>query len=133
MSGETARLATATPILRVNELAASVAYYTKILGFKVDWESGGAFCSLSRDRCNLFLCEGCQGHGGTWVWTGTNDADRLYAEWVASGAKILTKPTNYPWGSREVHVMDLDGHVLRFASDATGEDYGEFPADRTES
>lgn len=79
------------------------------------------------------LCEGGQGHGGTWVWTGVDDVDRLYAGWRASGAQILQEPTNYPWGSREMHVLDPDGHVLRFASEATkDEPMGVFPPDRTD-
>ena len=132
MTGEMARMAYATPILRVSDLPASVRYYTEVLGFKVDWQTGG-FGSVSRDRCSLMLCEGGQGHGGTWVWTGVGDVQRLYEEWRASGAKILQGPTNYPWGSREMHVTDPDGHVLRFASEATSDEpIGEFPPDRTD-
>jgi uncharacterized glyoxalase superfamily protein PhnB len=131
MSEAKAGMTNATPILRVNDLAASVAYYTDVLGFAVQWQAGG-FGAVKRDRCTLFLCEGGQGHAGTWTWTGTDDADRLHAEFVASGAKILTPPTNYPWGSRELHVSDPDGHVLRFAADATAEPCGEFPPDRTD-
>jgi catechol 2,3-dioxygenase-like lactoylglutathione lyase family enzyme len=122
----------ATPILRVSDLAASFAYYTQKLGFTVAWQTGG-FGAVSRDRCTLFLCEGGQGHAGTWIWTGVDDVDLLHAEWQASGANILQGPTNYPWGSREIHVLDLDGHVLRFASDATGEPMGQFPPDRTDA
>lgn len=128
MAGE---LAHATPILRVNDLARSFAYYTRVLGFRVDWTTGG-FGSVTRDRCSLMLCEGGQGHAGTWVWTGVRDVEQLYAEWSATGATILQGPTNYPWGSREMHVLDPDGHVLRFASDATDEPVGEFPPDRTD-
>ena len=129
---EIAQMGNATPILRVNDLEASLAYYTKALGFKVAWQTGG-FGSVSRDRCSLMLCEGGPGHGGTWVWTPVEDVERLHAEWCASGAKILQAPTNYPWGSREITVLDPDGHVLRFASDATDDEpIGEFPPDRTD-
>ncbi|HTV08840.1 MAG TPA: glyoxalase superfamily protein [Candidatus Aquilonibacter sp.] len=132
MSASIARMINATPILRVNDLQASVAYYTGILGFKLDWQTGG-FGSVSRDRCTLFLCEGGQGHAGTWTWTGVSDVELLYTELQGSGAKILQGPTNYPWGSREMHVVDLDGHVLRFASEATDEPFGQFPSDRTDA
>ena len=105
MPDETLRMHRAIPILRVNDLAASVAYYTKALGFKVDWDAGG-FCSVTRSKCTLFLCEGGQGHAGTWMWAPVEDADRLHEEFVANGAKILTAPANYSWGSRELHVID---------------------------
>ena len=130
MAGDKARMTNAVPILRVKDLAASFAYYTGVLGFAIDWQTP-SFASVSRDRCALMLCEGGQGHAGTWIWAGTDDADKLHAELAASGARILTPPTNYPWGSREVHVLDPDGHVLRFGAEATDEPLGEFPQDRT--
>lgn len=37
------QLANAIPILRVADLAASLDYYTKSLGFKVDWWPAQAF------------------------------------------------------------------------------------------
>ena len=127
-----AALTNATPILRVSDLQASFDYYTKTLGFKIPWQAGGFGC-VQRDRCSLMLCEGGQGHAGTWLWVGSDDVELLYAEWTASGANILQRPTNYPWGSRELHILDPDGHVLRFASDAThDEPLGQFPYDRTD-
>ena len=132
MSGAKGKLSGATPILRVNNLSASVAYYTEKLGFKIDWRYEDFYASVSRDKCVLFLCEGGQGHAGTWIWTGVDDVELLFAEWTASGAEIRQGPTNYPWGSREMQVVDPDGHVLRFASDATDEAFGEFPEDRTD-
>lgn len=125
------KLAHSVPILRVNNLAVSLAYYTNTLGFKVDWDYGG-FASVSRDRCSLFLCEGGQGHAGTWIWVAVDDSDLLFEEWKASGAHIRQPPTNFPWGSRELQLQDPDGHVLRFGSDnKAGEPFGEFLPDRT--
>jgi len=106
----------ATPILRVNDLAASLAYYVGPLGFKIDWQAGN-FAAVSRGTCTLFLTEDAQGHGGTWLWIATSDTEVLFAEWSESGAKIRQGPTNFPWGSLEMQVTDPDGHVLRFASD----------------
>ena len=54
------------PILRVSDLAVSKDYYTRMLGFKVDFETPG-FISVTRGRWGLFLCEGDQGHPGSWV------------------------------------------------------------------
>ncbi len=116
MADETWQLAHATPILRVENLAASLGYYTKSLGFKVDWTTGN-FASVTRDRCSLMLTEDEQGHAGTWVWTGAADVEVLHAEWLASGAMIRQGPTNFPWGSLEIQVTDPDGHVLRFGSE----------------
>src|SRR4029077_3553247 len=53
-----------TPILRVGSLAASLEYYVKVLGFKVDWQDPGIAGSVSRGRCHIMLCESDQGHAG---------------------------------------------------------------------
>jgi len=116
MAMETPQLANATPILRVANLAASLDYYTKALGFKVDWSTGN-FASVTRDRCSLMVTEDAQGHPGTWLWAGAADVEKLHQEWLASGAMIRQGPTNFPWGSLEIQVTDPDGHVLRFGSD----------------
>jgi catechol 2,3-dioxygenase-like lactoylglutathione lyase family enzyme len=116
----------AVPILRVASVEASVAYYTAQLGFVLEWNSGG-MASVKRDRTAVMLCEGDQGHSGTWLWISTSDVDALYAELESRGAQLRHAPTNYPWGSRECQILDPDGHVLRFGADLrAGESMGEW-------
>ena len=107
----------AVPILRVADYEASVAYYTEKLGFTEDWRAG-TFGSVTRDRLSLMLCQGSQGHAGTWLWAGVRDADAVHEELVRRGARIRHPPTNYPWHSHEVHVFDIDDHVIRFGSES---------------
>ena len=57
---------TVCPVFRVHDLAASLDYYTKVLGFALDWEQYGV-ASVSRDNACLFLCQGDQGNPGAWV------------------------------------------------------------------
>lgn len=114
-----------TPILRVRDVEASAAYYTGKLGFKINFQTPG-FIAVSRGRCNLFLCQGDQGHFGTWVWIDGVDVDAVHEELRASGARIRHEPTNYPW-ALEMQVEDLDGNVLRIGSDPrAGEPTGEW-------
>lgn len=113
----------ATPILRVADLRAGAGYFVDILGFTIDWETPG-FLSVSRDRCCIFLCEGGQGHPGSWIWTGVPDVEALHEELLGRGAKIRQPPTNFPW-ALEIQVEDPDGNVLRFGSDPIeGRPYG---------
>ena len=113
------------PVLRVQDAAASRDYYVQILGFRVDWQAED-FVSVSRGSCRLFLCEGDQGHAGSWVWIDGKDVDVLHEEYKASGARIRHHPTNYSW-ALEMQVEDLDGNVLRFGSDPrAGEPDGEW-------
>jgi catechol 2,3-dioxygenase-like lactoylglutathione lyase family enzyme len=115
-----------TPILRVADLDASLGYYLNVLGFTVDWRERN-FAQVTRGHSSLMLSQGDQGHGGTWVYVGVSDADALLSELAPRGALVRHPPTNYPWGARELHVGDPDGHVLRFGSDAVpGEPIGDW-------
>jgi uncharacterized glyoxalase superfamily protein PhnB len=107
-----------TPILRVADFERSVAHYARVFGFSLRWRVGNFGC-VSRGDADLMLSEGSQGCSRTWLWFAVSDVDALYEELKASGALIRHPPTNYPWGSRELHVFDADGHVLRFGSEAT--------------
>jgi catechol 2,3-dioxygenase-like lactoylglutathione lyase family enzyme len=104
-----------SPILRVGNVTDSIDYYVRVLGFKIDFQTPG-FVSVSRGRCGLFLCEGDQGHPGSWVWIDGKDVEALHEEYQAAGAKIRNPPTNYSW-ALEMQVEDPDGNVLRFGSD----------------
>lgn len=106
----------ATPIFRVSNLATSLDYYTRILGFTIPWQLP-YYASVKRGTCSLMLCEGGQGNPGTWLWSPCSDVDALYEELKAAGANILQGPTNFPWGSREIQILDPDHHRLRFAAD----------------
>ena len=122
----TVRVENATPILQVESLQASIDYYVDSLGFTLDW-SVTRMASVSRDGCPIMLCEGAQGHPGTWVWIGVSDAGRLHEEIRPRGATVRLAPTNFPW-AYEMLVEDPDGHVLRFGSDPLeGVPFGEWP------
>jgi catechol 2,3-dioxygenase-like lactoylglutathione lyase family enzyme len=120
-----------TPVLRVRDLAVSIDYYTRVLGFKINWgypESGEAFfASVSRGKCCLFLSVGDQGHPGSWVWLDGKDVDAVYEEFKAAGAKIRPPPPPNDWWALEMQVEDPDGNVLRIGSDPRpGEPYGDW-------
>ena len=103
------------PILRVQNVSASIDYYVHKLGFKIDWQTP-IFASVSRGPCHIFLSEGDQGHPGSWVWIGVEDAEALFNEYRSSGAKVRHPPTNYEW-AYEMQVEDLDGNILRLGSE----------------
>lgn len=105
------------PILNVRNFSASIDYYVNVLGFRVEWDWGDPpdVGSVARDDCSIMLVEAGQGHAGTWLWMGVEDAEEYYEEYKASGAKIREHPINYPW-AYEFRVEDLDGHVIRIGS-----------------
>ncbi len=115
----------ADPILSVKSMAASLAYYQGVLGFRNAPWGGESFTCVSRDGACIYLCQGGQGGPGTWVWVGVEDVAALFAEYQATGARIRKAPVNYTW-AYEMQVEDPDGHVLRFGSEPrTDQPYAE--------
>ena len=116
------RFKSAVPILNVKDVSASIAYYVEKLGFLKEWDWGTppTFGCVYRDQVRIFLCRAAQGGPGTWISIFVQDVDALHQDYRHRGAIIREKPTNFPWGVREMNVEDLDGHRLRMGSDATG-------------
>ena len=103
------------PILNVGNVMDSVRYYVDVLGFKLDWDAP-AYASVSLDGHAIMLCQGGQGHSGTWIWIGVENVEALFNYYVGRGAKIQQELTNYSW-AYEMRIEDPDGHVLRFGSE----------------
>lgn len=104
------------PILRCDDFEASKRYYVEKLGFSIDFDVPW-MAQVSRDGCRIMLADSHQGQRGAWVWVGVEDADVIYAEFVASGAVIRDALQNFEW-SYEFQVEDPSGHVLRFGSES---------------
>ena len=104
------------PILNVSDFQASVKYYTEKLGFTKAWDWGNppTFGCVTRDKIEIFFCLRGQGQSGTWHSIFVNDVDALFTELKERGAKIVMPPKDEPWGVREFHVEDPDGHTFRF-------------------
>lgn len=109
------------PILSCSDLAGSMEYYQKVLGFKVDWTYEGSFASVSRDDWKVFLNASLSGEASGRVWVGVEDIEALHDEFVAAGARIKGDMIDNPW-AREMHVADLDGNILRFGGEPRAND-----------
>jgi catechol 2,3-dioxygenase-like lactoylglutathione lyase family enzyme len=90
MQEEKAHVAGVTPILRVADYNASVEYYVNMLGFTLDWGIG-TFGSVTRGKASVMLCEGSQGHPGTWMWFAVSDADTLFEELRGGPTRLPTR------------------------------------------
>ena len=119
-----------TPILNVASVEASLEHYTSILGFNKDWdwpdeEEDKTFASLSNGEVHIFLSENSQGARPVWIYYHVGDVDKLHEGYAAAGAVINQEPVDRPWGSREMLVEDLDGHVLRIGGPPSKGEGGE--------
>ena len=104
------------PILRVENMDASLRFYVDELGFKNAKWGNQNFTHVARDRAGIYLCRGGQGRGAAWVWVGVEDAEQLHEELQARRVRIRMAPMNFPW-ALEMHVEDPDGNVLRLGSE----------------
>jgi uncharacterized glyoxalase superfamily protein PhnB len=112
----TVRFENSQPILRVENINASLRFYVDKLGFEnASWGSDD-FTSVNRDHAGIYLCRGDQGRGGAWIWIGVEDAQKLHDELKARGVAIRMPLTNHPW-ALEFQVEDPDGNVIRFGSE----------------
>lgn len=104
------------PILRVENMEASLHFYVDLLGFENASWGNNDFTHVKRDGAGIYLCRGDQGRGGAWVWIGVEDAEKLHEECKSRGVAIRLPPTNHSW-ALEMQVEDPDGNVLRFGSE----------------
>jgi catechol 2,3-dioxygenase-like lactoylglutathione lyase family enzyme len=87
-----------TPVLRVNDLEASLDYYVGVLGFKMNWrdDDGNSFASVSRGQCHLFLSVDDQGNPGSWMWIGVRKTRMaMFFVW----ARIISPASRLETGS----------------------------------
>ncbi len=109
-------------VLAVHDLAGSTAYFVDVLGFAKDWNDGDNWQAVIRDgvrimmgRCPNALAPADLGDHNYFAFLATDDVDALYAEFAAKGGLILKKPTDKPWGWREMPVATPEGHRIMFA------------------
>lgn len=101
------------PELPVSDVSAAVAYYQKVLGFRINYAQDDLGV-MDRDDVTLVLIprSAKQGTGSCYAYI--RDADALHAELTARGADVQGRPVSRPWGLRDFSVLDLDGNRLTF-------------------
>lgn len=106
------RLACINPILNVSDLAASVAFYTEVLGLELYHSFGNPtdFAIIGRDGQQIYLCQNGQGQPGTWLALFVTDRNALRRRLTTHGYEIVVPETG---DGGEFRVQDPDGHVLR--------------------
>lgn len=105
-------------VLAVPNLAASVDYYTRVLGMAVDFTAPGwAFLSRGSFRVMLGECADAlpaheTGDHSYFVYVTVEGIDELHDELVENGATLTQKLADKPWGMREFGVRTPDGHRI---------------------
>jgi predicted lactoylglutathione lyase len=127
------RFPAACPEIPVDDLAASIAYYSARLGFTLDWSDANlGLAGISRGDSRLFLADagyraalGNRGPALLWInLSNREEVDALHAQWRERGARITSPPTAQPWQLYEFFAEDIDGNTLRIFYDFGGEARG---------
>ena len=109
--------------LAVLDLAKSTAYYTSVLGLRIDFEAPGwSFLSRGRFRVMLGECTDAAPPAGlgdhSWYgYVTVTDAAALFAEYQRAGAEFTQRLSDKPWGMREFGIRTIDGHRLMFGQE----------------
>jgi catechol 2,3-dioxygenase-like lactoylglutathione lyase family enzyme len=115
------RLTAVVPRLPVADLARTVAFYTRVLGFQVSvlWpDDQPTFAILDRDAVSLgfFTLGAYRGPvtiGTADLYLGADDVLGLHAA-IKDLVKVEWGPEAYFYGRREFAVRDPDGYLLIF-------------------
>ncbi len=109
------QLRQALPELPLSDVHAGVAYYQKVLGFRINYAQDDVGV-MDRDDITLLLIARTERHTGIGSCEFyIRDADALHAELLAKGANVQGAPVSRPWGLRSFMVLDLEGNRLTFA------------------
>jgi len=103
------------PELPFTDVAAAVAYYQEVLGFRINYVQHDLGV-MDRDDVTIVLIARTDRHTGIGSCEAyVHDADALYAELKGRGANVQGEPVSHPWGLRDFRVLDLEGNRITFA------------------
>ena len=111
----------AYPVLQIGDYEGATRYYVDFLGFNITFEyrheeGFPVYMGVSRGDLDLHLTE----HKGDVAGPGAAYLQisnvREYYEELKAKRSDLTAPTDQPWGSTELHLVDPYDNRLTFAS-----------------
>ncbi len=120
----------AVPVINVENVEATVAYYCEKLGFKMGWDvkhDDGKIkmAGLNRGSAEIFISRRFEetNFGLRWMIEidPTERLNELHEEFVKRGAKTVQPSTLENWGWTVMTVADLDGNMLNFCGDEIDE------------
>jgi len=113
------QLSHCAPVLPVDNLKETVAYYQEAFGFDVSfmWGEPAHYAVLKRDDVGVHLTERedtSKKIPPCTVYVFVNDVDALYEEFKGKGIDMFSPPETQDYGMREFEVSDPNGHFLIF-------------------
>ena len=115
------------PVLRVKEMAPSLAFYREQLGFELEFLYEGFYGSVFRDGCHIHLQCGTPVERDQAAFERNEhldacivvrDAQALFRSLESNGVAFTVPLRQMPYGS-EFYVRDPDGYILGFVQPAS--------------
>jgi catechol 2,3-dioxygenase-like lactoylglutathione lyase family enzyme len=130
LSRHTGTVRELVPLLFVQDIERSLAFYRDSLGFEVrgKWEPDGklSWCRIERGHSALMLQQALEEDGpaegrgrGVGFFFVCDDADAVHSEFRSRGLQ-LNAPEVAFYGMKQVFVKDPDGYELCFQSPTQG-------------
>jgi len=115
-SSNPAQFVQGAPVLHVEDVKATAAFYRDVLGFT--WDFGDeAYAVVWRDNSAIHFVRD-EGHPrGVYLFQWVKDIDAYHREIVGRGAEITKAPTDESYGIREFGVRDINGVGIVFGQD----------------
>ncbi len=109
--------------LRVRDLRRSTDFYTRVLGFKVEWQPDEDNVYLTSGSDNLALHQAAAApanpdgaigldHFGFGV-AESDEVDRWAGFLMEKGVELVRKPKTHRDGSRSIYFRDPDGNIIQ--------------------
>ena len=109
-----------TPMLRTWDLAGTIEFYTRVLGFECDGhEPGGGWASLRHGTVSVMFSSPNEHEGDVApAFTGSlylrvSEVDSIWAR-LKDHARVCYPIENFAYGMREFAVYDNNGYLLQF-------------------
>jgi len=102
--------------LAVSDISAAIEFYTRKLGFKLEftWGDPPTFAGVNLGNGQMFLQKGTPAPKGCSVYFLVGDADQLYEFHRANGLDVVKEIGDREYGIRDYGVLDLYGYYLSF-------------------
>jgi catechol 2,3-dioxygenase-like lactoylglutathione lyase family enzyme len=114
-----------SPLLLVSDLADSIEFYTKELGFALDFRYEDFYAGIVKDGCSIHLKVGNpssderrnkRSNDDLDITFSIDSLDDLYQELSNKPIDLVQPIRDMPYG-REFYVADPDGYIIGFLSE----------------
>jgi uncharacterized glyoxalase superfamily protein PhnB len=106
-------LESVAPIFQVADLTRAIDYYTKVLGFAIEWTSGdpAMIASVCRDRVEINLALNAA-PVAAMIYIQVRGVDEYFARIKAAGAAVTVPLADRFYGMRDGRIKDPDGNEI---------------------